>query len=83
MNQHDIIRMARAADAYADKLLSPGEYHPDRHDVRDAKFAELSASHERNEILTILWDYAGREDISDSDQSLLKHLVDLIRARSE
>ena len=38
---------------------------------------------ERKAILNILWDYAGRKDLSDSDESLLKHLVDLIRARGE
>lgn len=41
------------------------------------------AERERKAILNILWDYAGRKDLSDSDESLLKHLVDLIRARGE
>lgn len=31
----------------------------------------------------ILLDHAGRDDLSDSDQSLLKHLFELIRARGE
>jgi hypothetical protein len=43
----------------------------------------LAQEAERKAILDILWDYAGREDLSDSDQSLLKHLVDIIRARGE
>ena len=38
---------------------------------------------ERKAILDILWDYAGRKDLSDDDQSLLKHLNLLICARSE
>ena len=38
---------------------------------------------ERKAVLDILWDYAGRKDLSDSDESLLKHLVDIIRARGE
>jgi hypothetical protein len=29
----------------------------------------------------LLFEYAGRDDLSDSDQSLLKHLLDLIAAR--
>ena len=32
--------LAQIADDFADQL-SPGEYHPDWHNVRDAKFAEL------------------------------------------
>ena len=36
---------------------------------------------ERKAILDILWGYAGRKDLSDSDQSLLKHLYNIIVAR--
>lgn len=37
-----ILELAAAADDYADqKLQMRGEYHPDWHDVRDLKFAEL------------------------------------------
>ena len=37
-----IHKLAEQADEYADtKLQMPGEYHPDWHDVRDEKFAEL------------------------------------------
>lgn len=37
-----ILELAQAADDYADeKLQMRGEYHPDWHDVRDLKFAEL------------------------------------------
>ena len=41
MNER-IRQLAEQADEYADtKLQMPGEYHPDWHDVRDEKFAEL------------------------------------------
>jgi hypothetical protein len=41
MNER-IKQLAEQADEYADtKLQMPGEYHPDWHDVRDEKFAEL------------------------------------------
>jgi hypothetical protein len=34
--------LAEQADEYADnKIQQPGEYHPDWHDTRDEKFAEL------------------------------------------
>ena len=34
--------LAEQADNFADdKIQMPGEYHPDWHDVRDEKFAEL------------------------------------------
>lgn len=45
------------------------------------RFAALVAAHERKEIADILLEYAERVDLSDSDESLLKHLFDLIRAR--
>jgi len=38
---------------------------------------------EREACANILLEYAGRDDLSDSDESLLKHLFDLIRARGE
>jgi len=46
-------------------------------------FAELVAKTEREAVLNVLWEYAGRKDLSDDDQSLLKHLVDIIRARGQ
>ena len=36
-----IYELAKEADEYADATLSPGEFHPDWHDVRDEKFAKL------------------------------------------
>ena len=40
MNER-IRKLSEQADDYADATLSPGEFHPDWHDVRDEKFAEL------------------------------------------
>ena len=41
MNER-IKELAEQADDYADnKIQQPGEYHPDWHDIRDEKFAEL------------------------------------------
>ena len=47
------------------------------------RFGALVASAEREAIGNIILDYAGRGDLSDSDESLLKHLFELIRARNE
>ena len=46
-------------------------------------FAKLVAEKERESIWNILFEYAGRDDLSLDDESLLKHLADLIRARGE
>jgi hypothetical protein len=52
---------------------------------RDALKAKRDATvlAERKAVLDILWNYAGRKDLSDDDQSLLKHLNLLICARSK
>lgn len=47
------------------------------------RFAALVAAAEREACAEILFNYAERDDLSDSDQSLLKHLFELIRARGE
>ena len=72
MKTEDIIRMAREAGL-----------DPDLRNYTDAfeYFAYLVAEHEREAIWNLLFEYAGRDDLSDSDQSLLKHLSDLIAAR--
>lgn len=49
---NQIRELAEQADEYADATLSPGEFHPDWHDVRDARFAEL--------IVRKAMDYASR-----------------------
>ena len=51
-------------------------------DFLDA-FAKLIAEHEREAIWNILFEYAGCDDLTPEDESLLKHLADLIRARGE
>jgi hypothetical protein len=50
---------------------------------RIERFAAMVAEAERKAILDILWDYAGRKDLTDEDQSLLTHLNLLICARSK
>ena len=74
MDREDIIRMAREA-GLAD---SNGVVHAF---YQLKYFAYLVAEHEREAIWNLLFEYAGRDDLSDSDQSLLKHLLDLIAAR--
>jgi hypothetical protein len=38
---------------------------------------------EREACWDIIFEYAGRDDITLEDESLLKHLADLIRARGQ
>ena len=42
-----------------------------------------AVSDERKACAKVLFDYAERDDLSDSDESLLKHLFELIRSRGE
>ena len=46
-------------------------------------FARLVAAKEREAIWNILFEYAGRDDLTPEDESLLKHLADLLRARGD
>ena len=88
MTRDDIIHMAREAGC-----LGPGKggdpyglWEPDgEENVTELmfRFAALVAAAERRAIWNILFDYAGRDDLSDSDQSLIKHLAELIRAREQ
>jgi len=50
MTREDILQMAHEADEYVDRVLSPGEFHPDKHDVRDIHFADLVAAAEKELI---------------------------------
>ena len=78
MNKEDIIRMAREAGFKVDwQHADVAEIKAKRYEY----FAALVAEHEREAIWNLLFEYAGRDDLSDSDQSLLKHLLDLIAAR--
>jgi len=38
---------------------------------------------EREECWNIVFDYAARDDLTPEDESLLKHIADLIRARGQ
>ena len=46
-------------------------------------FAELVRADEREACWNIIFEYAGRDDITLEDESLLKHLADLIKARGQ
>jgi hypothetical protein len=70
MNREDVIRMAR--NEYGIYAFTADSL---------AEFSSLVAAAEREAIWNLLFEYAGRDDLSDSDQSLLKHLLDLIAAR--
>ena len=78
MDREEIIRMAREAGFKVDwQHADVAEIKAKRYEY----FAYLVAEHEREAIWNLLFEYAGRDDLSDSDQSLLKHLLDLIAAR--
>lgn len=72
MTRDDIIRMALE---HFGAVLKPSDL--------EVKLAALVAAAEREAVGNIILDYAGRDDLSDSDESLLKHLFELIRARGE
>ena len=74
MDREAVIRMAREAGLADSNGVVHAFYQLEY-------FAYLVAEHEREAIWNLLFEYAGRDDLSDSDQSLLKHLLDLIAAR--
>ncbi len=74
MTRDDIINMAREAGWDSGLVMLVGNLEV---------FATLVAAAEREVIGNIILDYAGRDDLSDSDESLLKHLFELIRARGK
>ena len=78
MTRDDIIRMAREAGLTQKPFCRWGGYADDL-----MRFAALVAAAERGSVGNIILDYAGRDGLSDSDESLLKHLFELIRARGE
>jgi len=55
MTKDDIISMGEAADEYADNKLGKGEFHPDWHDVRDERFANLVAAKVRKECAELCY----------------------------
>ena len=78
MTRDDIIRMAREAGL----ALYVNDVTEEPYALTLERFAALVAAAEREAIGNIILDYAGRDDLSDSDESLLKHLFELIRARN-
>ena len=83
MDRDDIERMEREAKGHPyTNRYTPGETAFAFSIDRLEHFVSLVAAAEREAIWDMLFEYAGRDDLSDSDQSLLKHLADLIRARS-
>jgi hypothetical protein len=76
MTQDEIIRMAREANI---KQAIETPHLLMVHELE--RFAALVAAAEREACAKVLFDYAERDDLSDSDESLLKHLFELIRAR--
>lgn len=77
MTRDDIVKLAWDCG-----ILMRSHQHQDE-PTKLERFAERIAAHEREACADILLKYAGRDDLSDSDESLLKHLFDLIRARGE
>ena len=47
------------------------------------KMVEMAIEKEREAIWNIILEYAGRDDLTSEDESLLKHLADLIKARGQ
>ena len=78
MTEDEIIEMTRQA-GFVDYELDDGTTNA--FDKRYKAFAKLVAEHERKAIWNILFEYAGRDDLTLEDESLLKHLADLLRAR--
>ena len=73
--EEELIDMARAADIDHHRLWNYDGTN------RLESFARLVAAKEREAIWNILFEYAGRDDLTLEDESLLKHLADLLRAR--
>ncbi len=79
MNKEEIIKLAQEAG-----LIRAGENYtePARWGISEiTDFYSRAAAAEREACAKVLFDYAERDDLSDSDESLLKHLFELIRAR--
>ena len=80
MTKEKIINMVIEAGAYRTKKY-PEEWHLDGDDLR--RFAKLVAKKEREECWNIVFDYAARDDLTPEDESLLKHIADLIQERGQ
>lgn len=76
--------LAEQSDIFADeKLQMPGEYHPDWHDIRDQKFAELII----HEVAKLISDekisnyYLDRESYNDTLDTLLSRIEDHFKVK--
>ena len=65
---------------YMQLFLDP-ENQPTQFGTATQEYREQEIRAEREAIWNILFEYAGRDDLTPEDESLLKHLADLIRAR--
>ena len=83
MTRDDTIRMAREVDLHERVKDGVGYVVRIPNLEKLERFAALVAAAEREALGNIILDYAGRDDLSASDESLLKHLFELIRARGE
>jgi hypothetical protein len=85
MTREDVIRIAREAGFVTDEadFIYPPKTVRRGIGLEIERVIVLAAAAEREAVGNIILDYAGRDDLSDSDESLLKHLFELIRARGE
>lgn len=83
MNSDDIFKLAREADARADAELCPGEFHPDKADVRDVIFAALIIAEKNKEIETYKRLYEERGNALARPCIECGHVPAAIRARGE
>ena len=81
MTQNEIIELARQAGFVEKDAMFRPAYIANIEDIKG--FAKLIAKKEGEACWDIIFDYASRDDITPEDESLLKHLADLIRARRQ
>jgi len=85
MNER-IKELAEQADEYTDnKIQNPGEYHPDWHDIRDQKFAELIIIDVCNTLSEISNDDRIKKTTTDHMTKLfngiLKHVSEFLKKK--
>ena len=79
MTQDEIIEMANKAELC--QCIWIDDEGPEIASL--VTFSKLVAEKERVACWNILFDYAGRDDLTLENESLLKHLAGLIEARGE
>jgi len=76
MNQELVETFSEMADGYADlKTSMPGEYHPDWHQLRDTRFAELVLT----DVLDILATYRAKVVFHDGIEHNCVHPIHAIK----